>query len=114
MRLTLRIITDAKSEKAARAVIGRVRERVGAEFQAPLPYFKGGFEARADIAVPPVSSTFSWPEAVLDALRLANALGNGLYISGDLDCDVSIGLKHFSVSGLIFIEIQLNRVVEAG
>lgn len=110
MRLTLRIIMDARTAKAAERVVARVRERVPAPFEPPQPYFKGGFAARAAIHAAPTP----WPEAVFEALRLAARLGHGLQLSGDLESDLSICLDRVSVSGLVFVELRLERTPVGG
>ena len=85
--------------------IGRLRAAAEADVTSLKPYHKGDFEARLTLPVP----SGSWPEQVVFVIGVAQAIGRGWTLCGDIDRDVDLATDKLRFQGLTFANLTFER-----
>ena len=102
----LRLVIEATREQNAQRVVNRLLKIVPAEPVGLDPYFKGGYEARLTIRVPPTA----WPEQVYFVIGLAQDFGYGWEIAGHVSDDLSLHGAKFKIPGLVSATLTLTQI----
>lgn len=102
---TLRIIMEPEKPAAIEKVLAPVLEAIPAQLTSTETYAKGGTDALLKLTIPDTT----WPEHVMELIRIAQYLGYGWHISGSIDDEISLTCEKFRFTGIRWANIEASR-----
>lgn len=105
MKLAITLVLKTEKTPNAMTVVSRLNEVISAQFLTLEGYEKGGVKAflEKEIVAP------SWPEAVLATLTTAQSFGGSWTVLGNVEDELNLVGKSFSLSGIEWAELYLLR-----
>ena len=101
-----KIFTDANTKNKANRVLSRFISELDINTNSSKvePYHKGGFICTfdSDITFP------SWQDNIFLALQLAQKVGRGWILTGDINNEVDAWSNDSSISGVTNIQLQVS------
>ena len=102
----LRLILDCNSEQAARRVIARITGLDGWHVEDLKPYDKGGFEANLSGKTAAIGRA----DGILELIALAQSFGRSWALTGDINDELDLTSREFTVSGVTFAWLTATHV----
>lgn len=101
--MQLKVFTDATSTEKAEKILFEVMEKLSiTECETNIqPYHKGGFICSISIS----SSFGSWPETVLSTINIAQLIGRGWLLTGDINSDLEMWSNESPIVGVKNINV---------
>lgn len=102
-----KIFTDANTPDKARKVLGWVIDKLSVQYTGSNiePYPKGRFVCAFEVA----SSKSSWAEVVVESLALAQKVGRGWELNGNIEEEIDAWSNDSSVNGVKNIHLMVEN-----